>query len=191
MSFTSQNLLDMAEALADGVDNVTTIDYVSPSPIRFISKADFAATFASSLDTKAEIETTVLRVAQIRYLNFELIEDAEVDNREVEDPIVAINWECTIFHEQELERVDESAPLDDFDKKVRKSNQEHIASVMGVVGEFQGASNIAALSSFPEAYTVTPLQTDATEMNVECDFIAGVFGDQSKLQMQIRVQMPC
>lgn len=190
MSFTSQNLLDMAEALATGVGLVSTIDYVQPSPIRFISKADFAATWATSLDTKAEIETTLLRVAQIRYLNFELVDD-EGDNREIEDPIVAINWECTIFHEQNLERVDASAPLDDFDKKVRKSNQEHVTSVFGVIGEFQGASNIAALSSFPEAYTVTPLQIDSTEMNTECDFIAGVFGDQSKLQLQIRVQMPC
>lgn len=188
MSFTSQNLLDMAEALATGVDLVSTIDYISPSPIRFISKSDFAATFETSLDTKAEIETTLLRVAQIRYANFELIDE---EDREIEDPVVAVNFECTVFHEQKLERLDEAAPLDDFDKKIRKSNQEHISAVMGIVGEFQGSNPIPALSSFPEAFTVTPIQTDATEMNVECDFIAGVIGDQSKLQLQVRVQMPC
>lgn len=189
MSFTSQNLLDMAEALATGVDLVSTIDYISPSPIRFISKADFAATFATSLDTKTEIETTLLRVAQIRYANFELLNEEE--DREIEDPVVAVNFECTVFHEQKLERLDEAAPLDDFDKKIRKSNQEHISAVMGIVGEFQGVNPVAALSSFPDAFTVTPIQIDATEMNVECDFIAGVIGDQSKLQLQIRVQMPC
>jgi len=189
MSFTSQNLLDMAEALATGVDNVSTIDHVMPSPILFTSKADFFATVNDDNDTKAEIETGLVRAAEIRYLNFELLD--EEDARELEAPIVAVNFECTVFHERKLERLDETAPLDDFDKKVRKSNQEHITAVMGIVGEFQGSNPVPALTDFPEAYTVTPVQDEGTEMNVECDFIQGVIGDQTKLGLQIRVQMPC
>lgn len=189
MSFTSQNLLDMAEALAGGVDNVATIDHVLPSPILFTSKADFWATVNDDNNTKAEIETGLIRAAEIRYLNFELLDEEEP--RELEAPTVAVNFECTVFHERKLERLDETAPLDDFDKKIRKSNQEHITAVMGIVGEFQGSNDIPALTDFPEAYTVTPVQEEGTEMNVECEFIVGVVGDQSKLQLQVRVQMPC
>lgn len=191
MSFTSQNLLDMAEALATGVALVSTIDYVQPSPIRFSGKSNFAATWASSNDTKLEIETTLLRVAQIRYLNFELLPNETASEREIEDPLVAIKFVCTIFHERKLERLDETAPLDDFDKKIRKSNQEHITAVWGVVGQFQGSNPITALSAFPEAFTVTPVQIDDTQLDTECDFIAGLIGDQTSLELEIRVQLPC
>jgi hypothetical protein len=190
MSFTSQNLLDMAEALASGVENVATIDWVMPSPIRFGGKAAFFATVDAENDTKTEIETTLVRAAQIRFSDYELLGDEET-NREIDDPIIAVNFECTIFHERKLERLDEAEPLDDFEKRIRKSNHEHVTALFGVVGEFQGVNAIPALNAFPEAETVTPVQADATELDVECDFIAGVIGDQSKLQLQIRVQLPC
>lgn len=190
MSFTSQNLLDMAEALATGVDAVSTIDYVLPSPIRYASKAAFYAEQNDDKDTKDEIDTTLIRVARIRYADFELLGDGET-NREIEDPIIALNFECTLFHESTPERLDQDMSPDDFEKKVRKSNQEHITALWGIIGEFQGVSSIPALSSFPDAFTVTPIQTDATELDVECEFIANCIGDQSKLQLQIRVELPC
>jgi hypothetical protein len=193
MSFTSQNLLDMAEALATGVDLVSTIDYVLPSPIRYGSKAAFWAEQNDDQDNKTDIETTLIRAAQIRYLTFEYVTGDQDEDavRQVEDPVIALNWECTVFHESKPERLDEAAPLDDFEKKVRKSNQEHITALWGIVGEFQGVSNLVALSSFPDAFTVTPVQIDNTELDTECEFITGCFGDQSKLQLQIRVQLPC
>lgn len=190
MSFTSQNLLDMAEALATGVDAVSTIDWVLPSPLTFTRKEDFFAAVDDDNDTKREIETTLVRAARIRYLNFELLGDTE-QNREIEDPTLAINWECTIFHESTPERLDQDMSPDDFEKRIRKTNQEHITSLWAVVGTFQGSNPIPALSAFPDAFTVTPIQTDATELNAECDFITGLKGDQSKLQLQIRVQLPC
>lgn len=191
MSFTSQNLLDMAEALATGVDLVSTIDWVLPSPIRFASKSDFYAAVNDDNNTRVEIETTLVRAAQIRFSDYEVMEDGQQTERERDDPTLAINFECTIFHERKLERLDETVPLDDFDKKIRKSNQEHITSVFGVLGEFQGLNTIPALSSFPDAFTVTPIQLDATELDTECDFIAGLIGDQTKLQLTVRVQLPC
>lgn len=191
MSFTSQNLLDMAEALADGVALVTTIDWVLPSPIKFSGKADFAAQLGTDATTKAEIETTLLRTAQIRYLDFEILGDDADAEREREDPTLALNFECTIFHERKAERLDQDATPDDFEKRIRKSNHEHVTSIWGVVGEFQGLNPIPALSAFPEAETVTPIQLDSTALDVECDFITGLIGDQTKLQLQIRVQLPC
>ena len=191
MSFTSQNLLDMAEALADGVALVGTIDFVLPSPIRFASKADFYNAVNDDNNTQYEIETTLVRAAQIRFSEYELLEDGQETERERDDPTIAINFECTIFHERKLERLDETAPLDDFEKKIRKSNQQHITSVFGVVGEFQGVNAVTALSAFPDAYTVTPIQLDSTELDTECDFIAGLIGDQTKLQLTVRVQLPC
>lgn len=191
MSFTSQNLLDMAEALADGVALVSTIDFVLPSPIKFAGKSDFFAAVNDDNNTKLEIETTLVRAARIRFSDFELVTNEDNTEREIEDPVILINFECTIFHEGKLERLDETAPLDDFEKRIRKSNQHHITAVFGVLGEFQGVNNIPALSAFPEAETITPIQLDATELDAECEFISGLIGDQTKLQLTVRVQLPC
>ncbi len=180
----------MAESLATSVATVATIDYVLPSPLKFGGKEDFFANVNTAINTKALIEGTLIRAARIRYLTFGFLDDDEVA-REVDGPNVYLSWELTIFHESDFERVDETTPQDDFEKRVRKTNQEHITAVWGVIGAMQGVNAIPALSAFAEAETVTPSQIDNTELDVECEFIAGCVGDQTKLELRVRVQLPC
>lgn len=193
MSITGAHLLAMGEALAGYVDQVAEIDYVIPSPFAFAGKSEFFASLSATNDTKLEIETTLIRAAWIRYLNFEDMALNEGDVREIDDPVRIVKFECTIFHEGSPERLDETVPLDAFDKTVKKSNHEHNTAVFGVVGAMQGSSPISDLqpSSFMVAETVTPTQIGDTENNVECAYMPGVTGDQTKLELAVKIQTPC
>lgn len=191
MSLTSQNILDIAEAVNDLVITATNINFSIPSPFHFIDRGDFFNQLSPQA-TKVLIETTLIKACWIRYLNFEDTAGENQDAREIEDPVKELIYELTVFHESKMDRIDQSIPLDDFNKRVSLSNHEHVTAIMSLCGIFQGTNPVAALlGSFPDAYTIALAQLDDSEHNVGCEFIPGVIGDQTKLECRIRVQLPC
>lgn len=185
MSLTSQNLLDIAEALADKANNATNVDYVIPSPFAFKGKEDFWASINNDNNTKSEIETELINAAWFRYLKF------EDDDTEIDGPVRTLIYELTMFTESTFERLDETATPDAFNKQIRKTNHEHVTAIMSLCNEFQGVDAIPALSGFSVAETVSVTQEENSEHEVECQYIPGLIGDQTKLQCRIRVQLPC
>lgn len=190
---TGTHLLAISQALADAVGLVSEIDHVMPSPFKFTSKAAFYSSLNADNDTKSEIEEGLINAAWIRYVGFEDQELEDGDVRQTEDPVRLLKYECTIFHEGTFERLDETVPQDAFQKQVRKVNHEHVAAVMGVVGQMQGVNTVAALqpSAFMVAETITPIQTENSQSDVECDFIPGLIGEQTKLELGVMIQTPC
>lgn len=187
MSLSSQNILDISEAINDLVVTATNIDFSIPSPFHFSSKEDFWANLDDKA-TKATIETTLIRACWLRYLTFGYEEE---EGRELDGPVIFIDYELNVFHESTMERLDQSAPLDDFNKRVSKTNHEHVTAIMSLLGLFNGTNTVPALSAFSVAETIGLLQSDASEHNVACDYIPGLIGDQTKLECRIRVQLPC
>jgi hypothetical protein len=188
MSLSSQNLLDIAEALNDSILLATNIDFSIPSPFHFTSKEDFWANI-NDKTTKATVETTLIRACWIRYLTFGY--EGEEDQREVDGPVLLLDYELTVFHESTMERLDQSAPLDDFNKRVSKTNHEHVTAVMSLAGLFLGITPLPTLSAFSVAEINSLIQPDASEENVECKYIPGVTGDQTILEARVRIQLPC
>ena len=196
MSLSSANLLEIAEALAAGVALATNVDWAIPSPFLFGSKADFWAAYDDAKDTKTEIETALIRAVWLRYLTFEDKDSEENrgDARELEGPVRELVYELTVFNElKPFQRLDETVTPDAFNKQVLKTNHEHVTAVMSIIGQFQGVNSITALapSVFAVAETITPAQIDNSEFNVPCIYIPGCVGDQTKLEMRVRVQIPC
>lgn len=192
MSLTSQNLLDIAEAINDSVLLATNIDFSIPSPFHFSGKEGFF----NSLDDKATkllIETTLIRACWIRYLTFEDVAGDDENAREIDGPVKELVYELTVFHEAKMTRVDETVPLDDFNKRVSLTNHEHVTAIMSLCGQFQGVNSITALapSSFSVAETISLAQIDNSQHDVECPYVSGLIGDVTQLECRVRVQLPC
>ena len=187
MSLTSQNILDIAEALNDSIVTATNIDFSIPSPFHFASKEDFWANLDDKT-TKATIETGLIRACWLRYLTFGYEEE---NGRELDGPVIFIDYELNVFHEFKATRVDESVPLDDFNKRVSLTNHEHVTAIMSLLGLFNGVNAVPALSSFSVAETIGLEQLDNSEHRVACDYIPNLIGDQTKLAARIRIQLPC
>lgn len=191
---TSANILDISEALATAAALATNVDWVIPSPFGFQNKADFWAAYDDANNTKTEIETTLIRALWFRYLNFEDEGNTDEDAREIEGPLRTLIFEGTLFNElKPFQRLDETVTPDAFNKTILKTNHEHVTALMSIVGQFQGVISIPALapSSFAVAETITPAQLDNSQFNVACDYIPGCFGDQTKIELRVRVQIPC
>jgi hypothetical protein len=189
MSLSSQNILDIGEALKDSVALCTNIDIAIPSPLHFMDKGDLW----NNLDdktTKLLVETSLVRACWIRYLTFGYEEE---DGRELDGPVMLMDYELTVFHESTMERLDQSAPLDSYEKLVSKTNHEHVTAVMSLVGQFQGVNTLSVLapSSFAVAETISLAQNDGSQHNVECPFVPGLVGDLTQLECRIRIQLPC
>lgn len=193
MSITSTHLLAIAESLVGSIALATNIDWSIPSPFKFNGKEDFFAAYDDSKDTKTEIETTLIRAAWLRYLTFEDIGTDDENARELDGPVKELVYEITVFHElKPFQRLDETVTPDAFNKQILKTNHEHVTAIMALCGEFQGVNSVAdLLTDFAVAETISLAQTDSSEHNVECEFIPGVTGDQTKLEARIRVQLPC
>ena len=190
MSITGPNILTIAEVLAD-MASVSTVDYVIPSPFRFTGKANFWSSIDAIKDTKPEIETALIRAIWIRYLRFEDVAGENENAQEVEGPVKQLIYELTVFAESSFERLDETVPLDSFDKLVSKTNHEHVTAIMELCGVFQGANPISGLSEFAVAETVALTQTENTQYEVACDFVPDATGDQTKLEARVNIQLPC
>jgi len=193
MSLSSQNILDIAEAVSGQIALATNVDYAIPSPFLFRKKEDFFAALDDDQDTKTKIETTLLRAAWLRYLTFEDEGDTDDNARDIEGPVRTLVYEITWFTESTFERLDQDDTPDDFNKQIRKTNHEHVTGIMSLCEQFQGVNSIPALapSPFAVAETISLAQIDNTETDVECQFVPGVIGDQTKLECRIRVQLPC
>jgi hypothetical protein len=189
MSLTSQQLLDIAEAVNDVIVLGTNIDYAFPSPFEFADKAGIYSAVNEDIDTKTEIEIGLLRASWLRYLTFEDLpsSDERDDARELDGPVRELVYEQTIFHESTFQRIDET---DAFNKQVRKTYHEHVTTIMSLAQP--GITPIPALlGTYAIAEYITPAQIDNTEYKIACDYIPSLTGHQSKLEWRIRVELPC
>jgi hypothetical protein len=181
---SSENLLAIAEALNTIV--AETVPFAIPSPLPFKDKADLLAVFDSTKDTRLEIDTDLITAAWLKYMRF------EDDDREKDGATRTLIYELTVFSEGSIERLDQTLIPDEFDKRVRRTNHEHVTAVMAIVGSMQSINPVPALAmDFAVAETITPAQNDFTQTDVECAYVPGMKGDQTKLELRVRVQLPC
>jgi hypothetical protein len=192
MSLTAAQLLTLSEALRVRImaaPSITSyVDWFVPSPHRFIDKADFWAAYKTVNDTQLEIETDLIQALWIDRTRFE-IEGAEPGTL-----YLNVIYEVTIFNEDDLTRVDETVPQDDFEKLVLLRAHEHDAAVFSLLAEFSSTESVAELLvDFAVAETGIIGQEDETERNANCRFLtdAAITGSQTRLQIPVKIQVPC
>jgi hypothetical protein len=182
---TPAQLLTVIEAVRDKcVAADTLLDWFVPTPMVFNSKADMRQIGLTD-DTQTELETTPVYALWIDYLRF------EDSDRESHSPVTTLFFDITVFHEGDWERIDETVPLDDFEKLVLKTKQDHVADIMGLVEEFRGLNPIALGADFAVAEAISIAQPSPTQRDVPCRYIRDgrVIGSQTNLECAVRVQL--
>lgn len=188
MSVTSAHLLAIAEAVNNKV--ALHVDFAIPSPLKYADKAAFFAAYDDAKDTKTEIETTLIEAAWLRYKNFELVAGEDEDERAIDNPILELIYDLTLFNESKQKRLDETVTPDDFNKQIKETNHFHVTAIMALCGEFQGATPLAELlSDFAVAETISLIQIEETA-EVIGEYVP-VLGDQTQLEVRVRIQLPC
>lgn len=187
MSLWIGDILTISQVLSQKLEQVFTLDWVFPSPLDFKDKADFWACISQTHDTQREIETDLIRAAWISYLRF------EDSDRNVEAPVKTLFFEFTVFHEHSFERLDESLTPDVFNKRILKTDKEHLETIFELQAIFQGTNPLAALEDrFAVIEMISLAQNEFTLRREPCAFIdAGAEGTQTRLECQVKVQLPC
>ena len=108
------------------------------------------------------------------------------DSDKTDAPVKTVYFEFTIFHEDSPERVDES---DDFEKRILLQRFTHTADVFALVTAFQGGDSLGLDNEiFSVSEYESLLQPENTSRDVECSFINGVTGSETKLQCPVKIQ---
>lgn len=145
MSLSGEDELNIRRAIAEKVAGVPGVGFVIPSPVSFVEKADFFATFDPKL-TQKEIETTNIQFCAISFLKFEDVPEEGCED----EPMIALIYNLHVFSEYDFERADESGTPDSFLKGVLKSERAFLNALFAIRQEFLG---IQPLDNLPDGYT--------------------------------------
>lgn len=163
---------------------------VIPAPIYFRDKSDYFGTDEdvadNAKDTQSELELEPIKAAWLYLKGFEDSDEGNSDS-----PLVFLNYEIVLFQEYYLEREDETATPDAFDKKLLLNHNEFIAAILNLKGTFQGERNLGVLSTQDYVSQRTNSITVLEEIQnmSECEFIPKVLGHKITFRERVDVQL--
>ncbi len=185
MAITAANEKVVRKALAAIVETVPEAGYVIPSARYTSGREDYWASVDQTVDTKDEIETTLIAATWIYPVAF--VDDFASGCFDA--PLYNLTYEIYFFRQYGLMRADETAFPDVYDKKVLAQHNAFIAAWIGIKGAFQRRADIAGLSAdFVESITQPVVQVEPLANQVICEFVPGVVGFAGRLQETVRLR---
>lgn len=178
--------LIIRKSLADTIATVSEVGFVQPSPLYCGDDEDFWATLNPTVNTKDEIDQTIIPCCWLYPISFEDVPDAGC----LDKPLIRLTYEFYLFRQYGIQRVaDRVVSIEIFDTELLAEHNTFVAAWLGIKNEFQGKRNLTGLTGFTYAKTNSIVQVDDIQNQDVCQFVNGIVGFSVRLRETIDLQV--